>query len=130
MVAAELAKMTAGRPKENSPNLGGFLPDEPPAPAPISTQQAADMLNVGRGTVETAKKVIRDGVPELAEAVRSGEIAVSAAAEIARQPAEEQAAIVALPPDERVEKLRAKRAEAKAIRAALPTKSEAKRIAN
>lgn len=100
MVAAELAKMTAGRPKTNSPNLGGFLPDEPSSPAPISTQQAADMLNVGRGTVEAAKKVIRDGVPELVSAVKADEISVSAAAEIAKAPVEEQAVIVAPPADD------------------------------
>lgn len=129
MIAGELVNMEAGRPKENPANLRGFLPDEL-APASVSTEQAAEMLNVSTRSVETAKKVIRDGVPELADAVKAGEIAVSAAAEIAKAPAEEQAAIVGLPADQRVEVLKAKRAEAKAIRAALPTKSEAKRIAH
>lgn len=132
MVAAELAKMT----RADAGQLGGKAGEATPNPgllptpvAPVSVQQAADMLNVGRGTVEAAKKVIRDGVPVLADAVKSGEVSVSAAAEIAKAPAEVQAAIVALPADERVEVLKAKRAEAKAIRAAPPTKSEAKRIA-
>lgn len=96
----------------------------------VSQTEAAKLLNVSERSVRAAVAVRDHGVPELKEKLRSGEIAVSAAAEIAKAPAEEQAAIVALPPDERVEKLRAKRAEAKAIRAALPTKSEAKRIAN
>ena len=55
--------------------------------------------------------MIRDGVPELAYKVAAGEIAVSTAAEIAKAPVAEQAAIVALSADERVEVLKAKRAE-------------------
>lgn len=91
MVAGTLANMGHGgnRKADQTPDLG--LDPQPP---PISTQQAADMLNVGRGTVEAAKKVIRDGVPELVGAVKAGEIAVSATAEIARAPAEEQVASI------------------------------------
>lgn len=100
------------------------------APPPVSVAKAAEMLNVSPRSVKNAIAVRDHGVPELGAAVKSGEIAVSAAAEIAKAPAEEQAAIVGLPADQRVEVLTAKRAEAKAIRAALPTKSEAKRIAH
>lgn len=129
MIAGTLANMTradAGRKggsgEEATANLR-LLPDEP---APVSAEQAAEMLNVSTRSVEAARKVIKDGVPELGAAVKAGEIAVSAAAQIAKAPAEEQAAIVALPFDDRIEKLKAMRAEAKAIWAALPTKSDAR----
>lgn len=63
------------------------------APAPVTVAKAAEMLNVSPRSVKNAIAVRDHGVPELADAVRSGEIAVSAAAEIARQPAEEQKAL-------------------------------------
>lgn len=75
MVAAELAKMT----RADAGQLGGKAGEATPNPgllptpvAPVSVQQAADMLNVGRGTVEAAKKVIRDDVPELKEKLWAG----------------------------------------------------------
>lgn len=95
-----------------------LLPGE--ATAPVTQADAAKMLNVSERSVRAAVSVRDKGVPELKEKLRAGEIAVSAAAEIAKQPVEEQSAIVALPPDERVEKLKAMRAEVKAIRESLP----------
>jgi len=95
MIAGELANMAAGRPKENAPDLGNLLSTEPAQAAAVSVQKAADMLNVGRGTVEAARKVIRKGVPELAAAVKAGDIAVSTAAELVRQPEEVQREVVA-----------------------------------
>jgi ParB-like chromosome segregation protein Spo0J len=62
------------------------------APSAISQSQAADLLNVGRASVQRARTVLDHGVPELAEAVRDGELAVSAAAKIARMPVESQPA--------------------------------------
>lgn len=53
------------------------------------------MFNVGRGTVETAAKLLRQGVPELVTAVERGEVAVSAAAAVSTLPAEEQREVVA-----------------------------------
>lgn len=128
-VAAEIANLGHGGDRSDQ---GANLPLAPDlaAPPPVSVAKAAEMLNVSPRSVKNAIAVRDHGVPELGAAVKSGEIAVSAAAEIAKAPAEEQAAIVGLPADQRVEVLTAKRAEAKAIRAALPTKSEAKRIAH
>lgn len=46
--------------------------------------EAAEMLNVGRSTVQSARAVLESNTPELVEAVESGELAVSRAAEIAK----------------------------------------------
>jgi ParB-like chromosome segregation protein Spo0J len=82
MVAARLAKLPAHRPAEdNSANL--------------RTSDAAEMLNVSPRTVETARKVVNDGAPELVAAVESGSVSVSAAADVATLPKEEQVEIVA-----------------------------------
>lgn len=70
-----------------SPNLG--------SPEGKSADQAADMLNVGRGTVEAASKVLKHGAPELVSAVERGEVAVSAAAVLVSLPEDEQREIVA-----------------------------------
>jgi hypothetical protein len=55
-------------------------PDNPP----ITQTSAAKLLNVSRRSVQDARVVQNDGVPELAAAVDSGEIKVSSAAAIAR----------------------------------------------
>jgi ParB-like chromosome segregation protein Spo0J len=71
MVAERIATRTEGRPSEtDSIEL-------------VSRAEAAQLLNVGRESVARARKVATQGVPELAEKVISGEIAVSTAALIA-----------------------------------------------
>jgi N6-adenosine-specific RNA methylase IME4 len=65
MIAAKLANAPEGRPKKNSPNLGS-----------ISVAQAAEMLNVSHGTIDTAKSILRDA-PEQAAAIERGEKTVS-----------------------------------------------------
>lgn len=83
MVAAKLAKMPAHRPADdNSANL--------------RTSDAAAMLNVSERSVETARKVEREGAPELIEAVETGEASVSAAALVATLPKDEQAEIASM----------------------------------
>lgn len=52
--------------------------------------RAAALLNVSRGSVQNAGTVLEKGVPELAAAVDSGEVSVSAAAQLAKRPKEEQ----------------------------------------
>ena len=53
------------------------------------------MLNVSRRAVQSARDVIEEGAPELISAVEHGAASVSAAAEIAELPKDEQAEIVA-----------------------------------
>jgi ParB-like chromosome segregation protein Spo0J len=60
-----------------------------------SQNNAADLLNVSRSGVQRARKVKENGTPELVAAVDRGEVSVSAAAEVATQPAEVQQEIVA-----------------------------------
>lgn len=63
--------------------------------APIGALRQAMMgLNVSERGIDRAAAVLRDGVPDLARAVDSGELSVSAAEQIARQPAVAQRAIV------------------------------------
>src|SRR6516225_5715199 len=44
----------------------------------LTQKQAAELLNVSEPSVERAKKVLKNGVPALAEAVRAGKLRVSA----------------------------------------------------
>lgn len=61
----------------------------------VSQSQAAEMLNVSPRSVASAKSVIEHGSSELVSAVESGKASVSAAADIATLPKEEQTEIVA-----------------------------------
>lgn len=72
-VAARIANLDEGRPGETAP-IGA-----------VSQQQAADMLNVGRRSVQRAREVIDKGGPELAALVDSGAVTVSAAASVANE---------------------------------------------
>lgn len=83
MVAAKLANLNEGRPSKTVP-IGT-----------VSWEQAGDMLNVGRRSVARAKEVEREGAPELVERVERGEVSVSAAADVATLPREQQVEIVA-----------------------------------
>jgi protein gp37 len=51
--------------------------------APVSQTAAATLLKVSRGTVQSARKVIEAGAPELVAAVEQGEMSVSTAAKTA-----------------------------------------------
>jgi len=57
-------------------------------------EQAAELLNVSERTAANGKRVVDRGVPELVEAVERGDVSVSAAAEVAKLPAPQQAKIV------------------------------------
>lgn len=82
-VAAALANLERGRPQEN-PSIEG-----------ISQSKAAELLNVSVASVERAAKVQREGTPELRSVVQSGRVSVSAAADVAELPKEQQREIVA-----------------------------------
>lgn len=114
-VAAKLANMEQGRPADKGANL--HLLDEP-QPAPVSVAQAAELLNVSERSVKSARKVHEQGTPELVAAVDTGKVSVSAAADIATKPKEEQAVIVARGEKEILEAAKAIREERAAIRRA------------
>ena len=80
MVAAKLATLKLG----GNQHSGGL---------PIG--RASALLNVGERSVARAREVQEHGAPELASAVERGTISVSAAADIASQPIDEQREIVA-----------------------------------
>jgi len=80
MAAARLATMAQGARTDLSP-IGEK-----------SQAEVAQLLNVGKRSVERAAKVQNNGILELQQAVDRGEIAVSAAEEIARLPRDQQIA--------------------------------------
>jgi N6-adenosine-specific RNA methylase IME4 len=101
MVAARLASLKVG---DNQYSEGP------------SIEGASKLLNVGHASVERAKAVQRDGVMELRRAVDRGDVSVSAAADIATRPINEQDEIVARGKKEILQKakeIRAEKAEAR-----------------
>lgn len=60
-----------------------------------SRQKAAEKFGLGEQTVARAVKVVKEGTPELVQAVERGQASVSAAAEVATLPKVEQQQIVA-----------------------------------
>lgn len=82
MVAAKLATLKRGD-NQHSP-IGE-----------TSQARAAELLNVGKRSVERAADVRDHGAPELQHAVERGDVSVSAAADVATMPQDEQREIVA-----------------------------------
>jgi N6-adenosine-specific RNA methylase IME4 len=97
MVAAKLATLKDGQRADLVEGL------------PIG--RASDLLNVGERSVARAREVQEHGTPELVRAVERGEVSVSAAADIATQPIEEQREIVARGKREILEAAKAIRGE-------------------
>jgi N6-adenosine-specific RNA methylase IME4 len=60
-----------------------------------SAAKAADKFGLGQSTVERAVQVLKEGADELIAAVSSGKVSVSAAADVATKPKDEQREIVA-----------------------------------
>lgn len=94
----------------------------------VTHARAAEMLNVSERGVDSAKKVIKQGSPELVEAVETGRVSVSAAATISDEPKEQQREIVAKGEREilqaakeiRAERSEARRAELAKLKAEAP----------
>src|SRR5215831_5847190 len=106
MVAAKLATLKLG---DNQHSEG----------LPIGRGSA--LLNVGERSVARAREVQEHGAPELIHAVEQGAVSVSAAADVATLPAQEQREIVACGEREILE-------AAKAIRAKKAEQKRAERI--
>ncbi len=83
MVGAKLANLGHGQRPDRSIDLSTTQP------------QAAEMLNVSVPSIKRARDVIAGGSPELVHAVEAGNVSVSAAADVATLPKQEQAEIVA-----------------------------------
>ena len=81
-----------------------------------SQAEAAQILNVGKRSVERARDVLDQGEATLVKAVEQGKVSVSAAADVATLPKQEQAEIVAKGEKEILEaakRIRAQKSEAK-----------------
>jgi ParB-like chromosome segregation protein Spo0J len=89
MVASKIANLRRGY--QSNPPIGGLL-------APVSQEDAAKLMNVGERSVQRAAIIRKHGVPELQRAVESGRTSITAAAEVARMPEEEQRMIVSQGP--------------------------------
>jgi N6-adenosine-specific RNA methylase IME4/ParB-like chromosome segregation protein Spo0J len=96
MIGARIANLTgAGRPPKEIAHISA-----------ITGSDAAKMMSVGRRNVVHAKKVLREGTQELADAVDSGKIAVTVAAKIAELEPDQQQQIIADPkPDQAIKKI-------------------------
>jgi len=109
MVGARIENLRQGRPRADSKdaNLRDLPLEQPndarPAP-PISRAAAAEMVNVSERSINSAKRVIEHGAPEVVQAVESGDLPVSVAAIIAEQSLEEQKAFVTAPKPARKKK--------------------------
>jgi hypothetical protein len=85
MVAAKIATLS-----------DGVRSDRQGAQICAPTQEAAgSMLNISRRTVQYAREVLNEGIPELVAKVDRGEVSVTAAADLAGLPQTEQREIVA-----------------------------------
>lgn len=91
MVADSVAKLKHGGDRGNQ-HTGA---KRPIGPLPPTRTEAAKLLNVGERSVKRAHIVNEEGIPELKAAVTSGEVSVSAAADVAKMSKGRQQEIVA-----------------------------------
>lgn len=82
MMGERFATYRQGRPPEKGP--------AEPFSKEATLSEAAALTGVGRESIKRAKRVRENGVPELAEAVEQDRVAVSAAADVAELPHEQQ----------------------------------------
>lgn len=91
MVGARIANMRVGGDGSNQHGQSSNSANLPNC----SQSTAAEMLNTSTRTITSSSKVLKDGTPELVEAVDSGLIPVSQAAKLATATPEFQNAVVA-----------------------------------
>lgn len=120
MVAKKIANMPLGGSVYRSANL----PTDK-----VSQADAAELLNVSERTLRSAGVVLDHGAPELVDAVESGEVSVSAAAEVATLPPDEQIAVLLVGHDEIVKKAKEVKEKRKAARRAKKEAQRQERIA-
>ena len=87
MVAAELSSLQLG----DNQYTGGSVNLQTHQ---TSVRVAADQLGVHPRTVEFAKKVLKHGAPEVIDAVKKGDVAVSDAAAVVERPTQAQTALL------------------------------------
>lgn len=123
MLGAELEKIFARQVKPRQGRKAERQADGVPGgrpPAFCARDLAGAEMNVSPRLVQLAKKVMRTGSPALREAVHEGSISVSAAANIAHLPQEQQDGVVAAGPKAAVavaKKIRHKRISTNAMAA-------------
>lgn len=89
MIAAKIATLKDGH-KKNDQAASNDAADG----ISVTQDEAAELLNVSRKSVQRARDVLESGTPELIAAVASGEVTVSDAAAIADEPPKVQKAAV------------------------------------
>lgn len=104
MIAAKARDYYDKQAKERQKDHGGTAPGKPKENTcgnvassdrgPQSRDQAGKAVGVGGRTVDKAKKVQKQGVPELVKAVESGKLDVTKAAKIAELPKDVQGTIL------------------------------------
>lgn len=101
MIAARIANMLEGRPKtaqKFAVNPGIDNAGVTTEKEKITQNEAANLLNISRRSVQNAKALHSYGTPELARMVEDGKVHLTAASEVARLSFEKQAEIVAKGP--------------------------------
>lgn len=97
MIGARISNLKDGQRKHTGAPIGA---------AKVSQAEAAGQMGVARRSVQRARTVLEKGTPELADAVDSGQIAVSVAAKIAEMEPEQQAQVIADPkPEQAIKKI-------------------------
>lgn len=86
MIAGRIARLEVGANQHSRKRGSAHVPTQ---------ETAASLLNVGDRTVRAAKVVLERAVPEVVKAVDEGRMKVTAAAELAQRPVDEQRAIAA-----------------------------------
>lgn len=97
LIAAEIARMRPGRPSVKADHSTGDVADEKPASwrdSAVRQGEAAQLLNVSERSVQRGRQVIEHAAPEVVDAVRRGEVAISAAAVLSELPVTEQLRIM------------------------------------